>query len=58
MPSLQHHSRLSTDRVFAVVKNKLNEAKEDLEDASDDVENATQDEEKVDSNSGAAKKRT
>ena len=42
------------DRVFAAVKNKLNEAKEDLEDASDDVENATQDEEKVDSNSGAS----
>lgn len=42
------------DRVFAAVKNKLNEAKEDLEDASDDVKDATQDEEKVDSNSGAS----
>lgn len=41
------------DRVFAAVKNKLNEAKEDLEDASDDVKDATEDEEKVDSNSGA-----
>ena len=36
------------DRVFAAVKNKLNEAKEDLEDASDDVKDATEDEEKVD----------
>lgn len=42
------------DRVFAAVKNKLNEAKEDLEDASDDVKDATEDEEKVDSNSGAS----
>lgn len=42
------------DRVFAAVKNKLDEAKEDLEDASDDVKNATQDEEKVDTNSGAS----
>lgn len=42
------------DRVFAAVKNKLNEAKEDLEDASEDVKDATQDEEKVDSNSGAS----
>ena len=42
------------DRVFAAVKNKLNEAKEDLEDASNDVKDATQDEEKVDSNSGAS----
>lgn len=43
------------DRVFAAVKNKLGEAKEDLEDASDDVKDATQDEEKVDTNSGAHK---
>lgn len=42
------------DRVFAAVKNKLNEAKEDLEDASNDVKDATEDEEKVDSNSGAS----
>lgn len=42
------------DRVFAAVKNKLNEAKEDLEDASDDVKDSTEDEEKVDSNSGAS----
>lgn len=42
------------DRVFAAVKNKLDEAKEDLEDASDDVKDATQDEEKVDTNSGAS----
>lgn len=42
------------DRVFAAVKNKLNEAKEDLEDTSDDVKDATEDEEKVDSNSGAS----
>ena len=42
------------DRVFAAVKNKLNEAKEDLEDSSDDVKDATEDEEKVDSNSGAS----
>lgn len=42
------------DRVFAAVKNKLNEAKEDLEYASDDVKDATEDEEKVDSNSGAS----
>lgn len=42
------------DRVFAAVKNKLNEAKEDLEDANDDVKDSTEDEEKVDSNSGAS----
>lgn len=42
------------DRVFAAVKNKLNEAKEDLEDASAEVKDATEDEEKVDSNSGAS----
>ncbi len=42
------------DRVFAAIKNKLDEAKEDLEDASDDVKDATQDEEKVDTNSGAS----
>lgn len=42
------------DRVFAAIKNKLNEAKEDLEDTSDDVKDATEDEEKVDSNSGAS----
>lgn len=42
------------DRVFAAVKNKLNEAKGDLEDASDDVKDATEDEEKVDSNSDAS----
>lgn len=42
------------DRVFAAIKNKLNEAKEDLEDGSDDVKDATEDEEKVDSNSGAS----
>lgn len=42
------------DRVFAAVKNKLNEANEDLEDVNDDIKDATQDEEKVDSNSGAS----
>lgn len=42
------------DRVFAAIKNKLDEAKEDLEDASDDVKDTTQDEEKVDTNSGAS----
>lgn len=42
------------DRVFAAVKNKLKEAKEDLEDESADVKDATEDEEKVDSNSGAS----
>ncbi len=54
-PSLKDKFKaVDHDRVFAAVKNKLNEAKEDLEDASDDVKDATEDEEKVDSNSGAS----
>ena len=44
------------DRVFAAVKNKLNEAKDEIEDATEDVKDATQDEESLDSNSDASEK--
>lgn len=42
------------NRVFAAVKNKLNEAKDEIEDATEDVKDATQDEESLDSNSDAS----
>ncbi|MCR1917264.1 hypothetical protein NSA03_08190 [Lactobacillus taiwanensis] len=44
------------NRVFAAVKNKLNEAKDEIEDATEDVKDATQDEESLDSNSDASEK--
>ena len=42
------------NRVFAAVKNKLNEAKDENEDATEDVKDATQDEESLDSHSDAS----
>ena len=42
------------NRVFAAVKNKLNEAKGEIEDATEDVKDTTQDEESLDSNSDAS----